>query len=283
MPKTIEETEFTLFDTETTGLDPSSGDRIVEIAGIRFKGKKKIATFESFVNPERPIGEAAFRVNRISQEMLAGAPRMKEVLPRWLDFIRGSCLCSYNAGFDLEFLNHELEILGKPPLQDIAAVDILKMSRRLLPGLERYALWFVAERLGLETQQKHRALADVELTWEVFHRLMGILQSKGIVDFAPFHQLFSMDVRSIDSGMNQKLAQIQEAIDLRVKIRIKYLSSSGVEVTEREVIPKEIRHEGGRSYLVGFCHLRNDERTFRVDNMLHLEIINGDPENKIAV
>ena len=276
MPKNIniEEAEFTIFDTETTGLDPSSGDRIVEIAALRFKGKKKIASLETLVNPDRAISEAAFQVNRISQEMLKGAPSMKEVMPRFLDFIHGSCLCSYNAGFDLEFLNKELSLLKKPPLQNIITVDILRMARRLLPGLERYALWFVSERLGIHQEQKHRALADVEMTWEVFSRLTGILQSKGITDFGHFSQLFAVNAHFLESATNQKLAQIQEGINLGVRLKIKYLSSTGAEVTEREVIPKEIKQENGRSYLVGFCCLRNDERTFRVDNMLRLEILN---------
>ncbi len=273
MTENISETEFTIFDTETTGLDPVSGDRIVEIAAARFRDQRKIATFESFVDSGRPISEAAFRVNRITPEMLLGAPSFKEVIPKFLDFIQGSCLCSYNAGFDLEFLNNELSLLGQPPLGTVVTVDILRMARRLLPGLERYALWFVAQRLGCETQQVHRALADVELTWEVFNRLTGVLQAKGIREFAHFSQLFSANPDFIENVTNQKLSQIQEAMNLGVRLKIKYLSSSGVEVTEREVIPREIKQEGGRSYLVGFCILRNDERTFRVDNMLTLEII----------
>lgn len=274
MPKNIEEIEFTIFDTETTGLDPASGDRIVEIAAIRFKDKKKIASFETLVNPGRSLSEAAFQVNRITQEMLRDAPAIETVMPRFLDFIQGSCLCSYNAGFDLEFLNNELNLLGRPPLQNVVTVDILRMARCLLPGLERYALWFVSERLGINIAQKHRALADVEMTWEVFNRLAGILQAKGIRDFGHFTQLFAVSAHFLESATNQKLAQIQEAINLGVKLKIKYLSSSGVEVTEREVIPKEIKQENSRSYLVGFCCLRNDERTFRVDNMLRLEILN---------
>lgn len=283
MPQNIEEIEFAIFDTETTGLDPASGDRIVEMAAIRFKNKKKIASFETFVSPGRPISEAAFQVNRITQEMLRGAPGMEVVLPQFMDFIQGSCLCSYNAGFDMEFLNNELHLLGKPSLQNVVTVDILRMARRLLPGLERYALWFVSERLGIHIRQKHRALADVEMTWEVFSRLTGILQSKGITDFEHFSQLFAIHAYFLESATNQKLAQIQEAIDLGVKLKIKYLSSSGVEVTEREVIPKEIKQENGRSYLVGFCCLRNDERTFRVDNMLRLEILNESEKGKFAV
>jgi DNA polymerase-3 subunit epsilon len=107
MGQHIDEIEFTIFDTETTGLEPASGDRIVEIAGIRFRGKERIATFQTLVNPNRPISEAAFQVNRITQDMLKGAPGADAVMPKFLNFIQGSCLCSYNAGFDLEFLNNE--------------------------------------------------------------------------------------------------------------------------------------------------------------------------------
>ena len=81
MDKNIEEVEFTIFDTETTGLEPQAGDRIVEIAGIRIRGEEKVATFQSLVNPKRPISSAAFQVNRISQEMLEGAPEMDCVMP----------------------------------------------------------------------------------------------------------------------------------------------------------------------------------------------------------
>jgi len=274
--KNIGEIEFTIFDTETTGLDPATGDRIVEIAALRIKGRERISSFQSLVRPDKPISQAAFQVNRITQDMLREAPSMEKVLPPFIKFIQGSCLCSYNAGFDLEFLNNELKLTGKQALEDIVVVDILKMTRRLLPGLERYALWFVAERLGLKTQQVHRAFADVELTWEVFHRLTGILQAKGLIDFTHFSNLFSISSPLEESFTSQKLAQIQEAMNLGVKLKMKYLSSSGLEVTEREVLPKEIKQENGRSYLVGYCCLRNDERTFRIDGILSMEIIDGD-------
>jgi predicted DNA-binding transcriptional regulator YafY len=72
---------------------------------------------------------------------------------------------------------------------------------------------------------------------------------------------------------NQKIASIQEAIDLGVKLKIKYLSSASATLTERQVIPKEIKQENNRSYLVGYCCLRNEERSFRIDGILHIEII----------
>jgi DNA polymerase-3 subunit alpha (Gram-positive type) len=273
LAKNINEIEFTIFDTETTGLEPQSGDRIVEIAGIRFRGKERISTFQRLVNPNRPISEAAFQVNRITQEMLKDAPTIEQIMPEFLGFIKDSCLCSYNAGFDLEFLNNGLKMSGQRVLEGIVVADILKMARRLLPGLERYALWFVADKLGIKTKQMHRAFSDVELTLGVFNKLKEILESKGIVDFGHFSSLFSIQPDFLRDLNATKCSQIQEAIDLGVKIKIKYLSASGLEVTEREVIPKEIKQENSRSYLVGYCCLRKDERTFRIDGILHLELL----------
>lgn len=272
MDKNIDEIEFTIFDTETTGLEPESGDKIVEIAAIRFKAKEKLAVFQTLVNPGRPISEAAQMVNNITPEMLKDVPMINMVMPNFLNFIADTCLCSYNASFDLAFLNNELKLIGNNPL-DIAVVDILKMAKRILPGLERYALWFVAEKLGIRTEQKHRALADVELTLEVFNRLKEILKTKSIFDFMNFLSLFGLNSRIFSDINNQKLAKIQQAIDLGVKLKIKYLSSSRAQISERDVIPKEIRQDKGRNYLVGYCCLRQEERTFRVDGILHLQIL----------
>lgn len=191
MNKKIEEIEFVIFDTETTGLDHCGGDRVVEIAGIRFKGMDRLGSFHSLVNPGgRPISPQAFEVNRISQEMLKDAPGMAEVIPGFLDFVKGSCLCSYNLPFDLGFLNNELRIAGYPKISGLALVDILGMSRKLLPGLEKYALWFVARSLGIEGKQEHRAFADVEMAWEVFRHLTSLVRIKGTDEFNGFNELF---------------------------------------------------------------------------------------------
>jgi DNA polymerase III epsilon subunit family exonuclease len=272
MHKNIDEIEFTIFDTETTGLEPESGDRVVEIAGIRFKGRERISTFQTFINPHRPISEAAFGVNKISSNMLIGAPETIEAIPKFLDFARDSCLCAYNAVFDLDFLNNELKLIGAASPNN-AVVDILKMAKRIMPGLERYSLRFVAAALGIKTEQAHRAFSDVELTLDVFNKLNAKLQERGVSDFANFLSLFGLNSRFSDGINTQKLAKIQEAMDLGVRLKIKYLSGLDASVSEREVIPKEIKQERNTYYLLGFCCLRNQERTFRVDGILHLEIL----------
>lgn len=271
MHRDIEEVEFTVFDTETTGLDPYSGDRIVELAGIRIKGGKKIASFQSLVNPHREISPAAFSVNRITPEMLKGAPPIKKVLPEFLDFSRGSCLCSYNAPFDMGFLREEAKLTGRDRLEKNDVVDVLKMAKRILPGLERYALWFVADKLGIKAKQEHRAFSDVELTLKVFFKLREILKNKGVFDFASFLSLFAVSSALLSDINNQKLAKIQEAMDLGVSLKIRYLATSTAEVSEREVIPKEIRQENKKSYLVGYCYLKKEERTFRIDGILNIQ------------
>jgi DNA polymerase III subunit epsilon len=273
MNKRLDDTEFVIFDTETTGLNPGCGDRIVEIAAVRLRSVKRLDSFQTLVNPDREISAAAFAVNGITQQMLRDAPKIEAIMPQFLEFVRGSCLCSYNAVFDLGFLNNELKIMGKEALSGIIAVDILKMSRKLLPGFERYALWYVAEKLGIQGKQAHRAMADVELTIEVFARLLEILKIKGVFSFEEFVGLFGVDQPFLRDLHNQRIAQIQKAINLGQKLKVKYLASSGGECSEREVLPKEIKQENGRCYLTGYCCLKNAERTFRIDNILQLDIL----------
>ncbi|MBU1727325.1 MAG: WYL domain-containing protein [Candidatus Omnitrophica bacterium] len=273
MHRNLDEVEFVIFDTETTGLDSGSGDRIIEIAGVRIVQGRSIAQFESLINPHREVSAGAFSVNNISAQMLSSAPEAEIVIPKFLDFIQDSCLCSYNAGFDLGFLNQELKLLGRSFPEDVIVVDVLKMARKLMPGLERYPLWFVAQKLDIRTQQAHRAFSDVELTFGVFEKFDAILKEKGISDFKNFSHLFSITPGLLNNLDAQKIAELQEAIDLRLKIRMRYFSSATSKVSEREVIPKEIKQERGVSYLVGYCCIKNDERTFRLDGILHFEIV----------
>lgn len=273
MRRNLQEVEFVIFDTETTGLDSKVGDRIVEIAAVKLKAGKKIDVFESLVNPQKEISPGAFAVHHISQEMLENAPDMLEILPVFFEFIQGACLCCYNAPFDMGFLNNELGIIGKSVPKEVVIIDILKMARRLMPDLQRHALWFVADKLGINPSQQHRAMADVEMTAGVFNNFINMLRQKNISDFLNFSNLFAIEPVLLNELNESKVTQIQRAMDLGTKIKIRYLSCASAEVTEREVTPREIRREKNHIYLIGFCGLRNEERYFRVDGILHLEII----------
>jgi DNA polymerase III epsilon subunit family exonuclease len=269
----IEEIEFTVFDTETTGLHPAQGDRIVELAGLKVRGQEKLARFDCLVNPHREISAGAFAVNKITPEMLKHAPDLSTVMPKFLEFIGGSCLCSYNAEFDLGFLNAELKLSGRPPLAGIVVLDVLTMARKLLPGLPRYPLWAVAQKLGIVSPQAHRAFADVELTWEVFNQLKSIGAKKGIFGFTAFSELFAYNPVLAEGVGLEKITRIQKCIQEKKILKFSYASSTTGEISQREIIPQEIRQDNQTRYLVGYCCLKKEQRTFRLENILNLEVI----------
>ncbi|MFA5099535.1 MAG: exonuclease domain-containing protein [Candidatus Omnitrophota bacterium] len=273
MHRDIEEVEFTIFDTETTGLDPRCGDRIVEIAAIRVKGDRIIGRFESLVNPQRPVSPGAFAVNKISADMLADAPSIEVVLPGFFDFIKGSCLCSYNLPFDLGFLKKEMAVSGEGSLDGIFLIDVLAMARRLLPSLQRHALWFVSDSLGIQQHQEHRAMSDVDMTWQVFQKLKASLRNKGIAELGHCIGLFGVDQKILQDLTQQKLAKIQAAVESSARLKIRYMSSVDGIVSERLVLPKEIKQDKRSFYMIGFCLLKNEDRMFKVDGILDMEVV----------
>ncbi len=273
MGQALDRTVFTIFDTETTGLNPETGDRIVELAALRLRGDVTEAVFETLIDPQRPVSPAAFAVNHISDAMLAGKPVCRAVLPEFLRFIQGSCVCAYNARFDLAFLRAELAAAGLAEPAEMIVADILRLARRLLPGQERYSLQAVAQALGLGIPQAHRAGADVELTARVFLALLGLLQAKGIRDTDTFLDLCALPHSALAAREQEKISRIQEAIDDGARLAIRYLAKSGGPLSQRLIVPQQILKENGVSYVRGHCLLRGAERTFRVDAIVSLELV----------
>ena len=263
--------EFVIFDVETTGLSPSMGDRIIEIAALRMKNGKAVDQFHSLVDPEREISYEAFLVNGISSEMLIGAPRAAEILPRFLKFTKGACLVGHNIGFDLGFLNHELCLMGLDLDSNISILDTLRMARGLLPAQGSYSLLMVARTLGIAKEQKHRAMSDVRLTYEVFLRLLDFAQEKSINTINTLLRLFGANGKEGQDEELENITLIEEAIKSAKALNLSYFSGSRASVTKRKIIPKKLIRKRGKLTLVAFCHLRNEERDFRVDRILHLE------------
>jgi len=189
--KSLRDEEFVIFDVETTGLSPVSGDRIVEIAALRMKNFLPIDKFHSLVNPERPISLGAYWVNGISEEMVADAPTAHRVLPRFLEFSEGACWVGHNVRFDLGFLTEELKRMDCQ-LEKITAIDTLKMARSLIPCLSSYSLASVASSLRVGYDQEHRAMADVEMTTSVFSRLLSMAEEKKIASLKLLSTLFGV-------------------------------------------------------------------------------------------
>jgi DNA polymerase-3 subunit epsilon len=174
---------FTAFDTETTGLDPRTC-RVVELGGVRFDALGVTSRFNALINPGTPMPVEASRVNGITDAMLAGKPDMREVLPDFLAFARGTVLVAHNAPFDVSFVNEELSRMGKGPL-DHRVVDTRILAREAFPGLPKYALQDLASRLGIEAKDAHRAEDDARVCMELFLRCVAALRERLGVPAAP--------------------------------------------------------------------------------------------------
>lgn len=161
-----------VLDTETTGLDPKQGHRIIELAAIELEGRK-ISTrrFHRYLNPEREIEEAAVAVHGLTYERLQNEPKFADIAISFMDFIDGAELIIHNAPFDMGFLNHELELLGLPPLQN-EVTDTLKVARDMHPG-KKNSLDALCSRYEIDNAHRtlHGALLDTELLAEVYFAL----------------------------------------------------------------------------------------------------------------
>jgi len=266
----LDKATFTVFDVETTGLYPYSGDRICEIGAVKAMfGSRETKKFHSMINPGRPISYGAFRVNGITDEMVMGAPTIYEILPSFLKFIEGSVLVAYNAGFDLGFLECALRN-KKDVLNDYYVIDALRLARRLFPSAGRFSLSCVSQSLGIDTEGGHRALSDAVMTWKVFGKELKLLMEDGIREV---EELAKAQVKksSIAVVGDYKLKLIEEAIREEKRLNITYRSVWDNRITKRVITPKEIQSGYDKSYVVAHCHLRNDERNFRLDCILEAE------------
>jgi DNA polymerase-3 subunit epsilon len=158
-----------VLDTETTGLDPKQGHRIIELAAIELEGRKvSLRRFHRYLNPEREIDAGAAAVHGLTYERLQNEAKFADIANSFLEFIEDAELIIHNAPFDLGFLNNELELLGMAPLQN-AVVDTLKVAREMHPG-KKNSLDALCGRYEIDNAHRtlHGALLDTELLAEVY-------------------------------------------------------------------------------------------------------------------
>ncbi len=188
--------EFVILDVETTGLSPLAGDRVIEIAALKIKNLHPVERFTTLIDPERPLSYGAFLVNRITPEMLEGAPKIKDVLPQLSAFTADAYLIGHNIKFDLKFIQNEYELCGLSMTTKEYAFDTIKMARRLLPELKTYSLRNVSTYLDINIHGLHRAMADVDLTYKVFHDLIHRAFKRDMCDINALIKQFAVHLHS---------------------------------------------------------------------------------------
>lgn len=266
----VEQVHFAVLDVETTGLSAVYGHRICEVACLRVCDGREIGRFESLVDPGRAISAGAYRVNRISAGMLAGAPVFGEVAPALLALMDGAVLVAHNAPFDLSFLAAELDMANCLPPEG-PVVDTLTLARRAY-SLPRNNLEAVASALHVDSMPTHRAMSDVQTTRAVLEQMLWDLDRRWSV--RTLGQLLDFQGGPIPYPLPEALPlppAIAEALDGQKRVRMHYVNASGQE-SRRLIRPLRVRAHRGYLYLQAHCYQVGELRTFRLDRVLEMTI-----------
>lgn len=170
--------DYTVIDLETTGLDPK-WDRIIELSAIRVRGGQAVDEYSTLVNPECEIDEFITELTGITNEAVADAPKIADILPSFRSFVGTDIIVGHNVNFDINFVYDYSEEFGYPTFSN-DFLDTLRISRRVLPDLPHHRLADVAEALNVKPDGAHRGLADCRTTLGVFTSLQAEVEAKGI-------------------------------------------------------------------------------------------------------
>lgn len=206
-----------VLDTETTGFDPESGDRIVEIGAVELNRHVPTGnTYHQYINPERSMPREAFEVHGLDDDFLRGKPVFREIVKDFVDFIGDAKLVIHNAAFDIKFLNAELSWVGYPPLPWERAIDTLDIARRKFPGSPA-SLDALCRRYGIDNSARtlHGALLDSEILAEVYLELIGGRQpdfALGVVETTDSTEAFTEIWRPTarPNGLASRLTQTEK-------------------------------------------------------------------------
>ena len=180
LDRKLSELTYTVFDTETTGLEPSNGDEIIQIGAARIVNNRLLRqeVFDQIIDPECPLKPASIPIHGITEDMVRGKPTIDVVLPSFYEFCEDTVLIAHNAAFDMRFLQLKEERTGIKFSQPV--LDTLLLSAVAHPNQESHKLDVILERLGIQIGSRHNALEDSLATAEVFLKLVPLLEEKGI-------------------------------------------------------------------------------------------------------
>jgi DNA polymerase-3 subunit epsilon len=181
LDRKLSELTYTVFDTETTGLEPSRGDEIIQIGAARIVNGRLLRqeTFDQIVDPEIPLKPESIPIHGITEDMVRGQPNIDVVLPAFHEFCEDTVLIAHNAAFDMRFLQLKEDRTGIRFTQPV--LDTLLLSAVVHPNQESHKLDVILERLGITIGTRHNALEDALATGEVFLKLAKLLEGQGIV------------------------------------------------------------------------------------------------------
>ena len=209
-----------ILDTETTGLSTVSNHRIVEIGCIELKNQIPTnKTFHTYINPERSVSEDAYKVHGYSEKFLSNKKKFAEISEDFLNFIKDKKLIIHNAQFDLSFLDHELKLINKKPIDKKNVIDTLELARSKYPGAQN-SLDALCKRFNIDNskREKHSALIDCQLLKEIYINLLDQKEPKLNLQTRDIAYIKSGDKIENIKNINRKTIKISnEELDLHKK------------------------------------------------------------------
>ncbi len=239
--------EFVVFDIETTGLSPAS-EEITEIGAVKIKDGQIVDTFNRLVNPKKPIPERIVELTKITDQMVENEPDISAILPEFLEFAKGSCLVAHNASFDTSFIKKDAQKLGIE--FDFCYLDTVALARALVSGVKNYKLDTLTKHFNIVLENHHRACDDAEATGKIFLKLLEVLKEKSINNISDINSGLAgqADFKSLKTYHTILLVQSQEGMQNLYNI----VSKSHLDYFYRRPrVPKSLIQKYRKGLLVG--------------------------------
>ncbi|HEX8323369.1 MAG TPA: exonuclease domain-containing protein [Tepidisphaeraceae bacterium] len=259
-----------VIDVETTGASIAYGDRVTEIGVARIEGGQVVATYQQLLNPGRPVSPGAAAVTGITNDMLVDQPTFCDVWPGVRAMLKDTVLIGHNVHFDIGFFDGECRKLGNPlrgEVGEYALLDTLRLANKQF-GRGGNGLQKLAARLEVAVSTAHRALADCLTTFAVFEKMIAF---RGGWDLT-LAQVLAMQggpSRPPADPVRKQIVADEVAVSLVAgqRVCITYRDATGKN-SQRVVTPMYVRRIRGTQTLYAHCHLRNEQRTFKLDRIL---------------
>ena len=273
--KRPDEIPIVVLDTETTGLYPGIGHRIVELGAVRLENWQIHGEYSQLLQPGRQMDEGASAVNHIYDEDLVGKPIFADIEQEFLAFINGALIVAHNASFDANFLGMELFIsgyatqTGKVPLPN-PWLCTLQLARNYF-YFGRNNLSHIAHKLGVRMGTAHRALNDVYMTMEVFKRMVQQLRKQRLTTVGDLLLAQGEPIFAPPPPDVFLIPPIADALANGRSLHILYMGQRGE--SSRIITPLYPTQHRGVSYLIAYCHLHEAQRTFRLDRIFNATLV----------
>ncbi len=241
------ESDFVVFDIETTGLK-SGSDRITEIGAVKVSGGEVTGRWSAFVNPGMPIPEKIVSLTGITDEMVADAPSIEEILPEFLAFCQGAVLVAHNAQFDTGFIKYDAKRLGLN--YNFASLDTMTLARALYPELKNHRLDTLTKYHNVVLENHHRAVNDAKATADVFVKMIAELKDKGIVKLSDLNKKFDIRMTAKRTKSYHIILLAKNLIGIRHLYEI--VSASQLDYFYRQPrIPRSLIEEKREGLIIG--------------------------------